>query len=81
MCWYVTLDTRICVDLPGPANVIVGFKNDMVNELLQFRMFMLDLMCEYQARESGSYSSDAQASIFVGHLVQHGDAYFFKAVG
>lgn len=41
---YIILYAGLCVDLPCAADGIIAFEDDMLDEVLQVRLFMLDFM-------------------------------------
>lgn len=79
MCWDIALHTRVGVDLPGAADIIVGFKDDVLDEILQLGLCMLDLMSKDQTRESSANGGHSEFTFVECWMISYGDAYLLQA--
>jgi hypothetical protein len=49
MSGHIALHSGIGIHAPRAPDIIVSFEDDMVNEFLQLRLFMLNLVSQYQS--------------------------------
>lgn len=56
MSRYVTLDARISIDAPRSTYPVICFKDHVFNKVLQFRLLVLELVGQNQARKAGADS-------------------------
>ena len=63
VCRYITLNARISIDEPGAAKIVSRFQNFVLDEVLQFRVLMLELVSKQQPRESRADGHHFQFSL------------------
>lgn len=81
MSRHITLDARISIHFPSPADIVIGLEDDMFDEILKLGLLVLYLVGEDQTGEASADGRDAQSPLVVCGVRGDGDADFFQAGG
>ncbi len=60
MSRHITLNTGICIDQPGAANVNACFQDCVIDKVLELRVLVLQLVRKYEAGEPSADGDDFQ---------------------